>query len=116
LTKGGIQITADVQKLRFESDRQTTHEPTPGTSAAEIQNLLAQLDSKRGVLLTSSYEFPGRYARWSLGFINPPLVVEGNVQRNQVSIQALNARGKVLLPAVESAMEELLVSLINLEI
>jgi len=29
------------------------------------------------VLLTSSYEFPGRCARWMLGFSDPPLELSG---------------------------------------
>ena len=30
-----------------------------------------------GVLLTSSYEFLGRYARWTVGFTAPALQIEG---------------------------------------
>jgi hypothetical protein len=40
-----------------------------GTSESAIEHLIDQLDSDKGVLLTSSYEFPGRYARWSLGMV-----------------------------------------------
>jgi anthranilate synthase len=108
VTKGGIHITANVEGVPFESDRNSLTIPTEGTSAAAIQTLLKELDSKRGVLLASSYEFPGRYARWSLGFVNPPLVIEGSVATSTVTLQALNARGKVLLPAIQQAMQELL--------
>ena len=31
-----------------------------GTSLGAIEDLVNQLDTKRGVLLSSSYEFPGR--------------------------------------------------------
>ena len=37
-------------------------------------NALAQaLDHRRGVLFSSSFEFPGRYTRWDMGFVDPPL-------------------------------------------
>ena len=31
------------------------------------------LDHRRGVLLSSNYDYPGRYTRWDLGFTAPPL-------------------------------------------
>ena len=46
-----------------------------------------------------------RYARWSLGFVNPPLEVSGTGQ--SCFIRALNSRGMVLLPAVVNAMSQL---------
>jgi anthranilate synthase len=99
LTRGGIQVTANVQTLELSKSL------TPGTSEAAIENLVDQLDSHRGVLLTSSYEFPGRYARWSLGFVDPPLEISGRA--DQCTIRALNERGKVLMPAIEAAMQAL---------
>ena len=55
-----------------------------------------------GALFVSSYEFPGRYARWTLGFVNPPLKITG--RDRAFTVTALNARGEVLLPAVEAAL------------
>lgn len=99
LTKGGIQVTANVEGLEFSKSLQ------PGTSEAAIDNLIQQLDSHKGVLLTSSYEFPGRYARWSLGFVDPPLEISG--KKDKCTIRALNERGRVLMPAIEKAMQGL---------
>jgi anthranilate synthase len=99
MTKGGIQVTANVQGLQFSKSNQ------PGTSEAAIDHLIDQLDSHKGVLLTSSYEFPGRYARWSLGFVDPPLEVSGKADK--CTIKALNERGRVLMPAIEQAMKKL---------
>jgi anthranilate synthase len=99
LTKGGVQVTANVNALEFSKSKK------PGTSEAAIENLVEKLDSQKGVLLTSSYEFPGRYARWSLGFVDPALEISGKADK--CTIKALNARGKVLLPAVENAMKQL---------
>ncbi|CAJ1931139.1 unnamed protein product [Cylindrotheca closterium] len=99
LTKGGIQVTAHVQGLEFSKSN------TPGTSESAINYLIDQLDSHKGALLTSSYEFPGRYARWSLGFVDPPLEISGKADK--CTIKALNDRGRVLMPAIEQTMKEL---------
>jgi len=99
MTKGGIQVTANVQGLEFSKSN------TPGTSEAAINFLIDQLDSHKGALLTSSYEFPGRYARWSLGFVDPPLEISGKA--NKCTIKALNDRGRVLMPAIEQTMKQL---------
>ena len=36
-----------------------------------VSRLAESLDSAPGVLLASSYEYPGRYRRWDIGFVNP---------------------------------------------
>lgn len=46
-----------------------------------------------------------RYARWSLGFVDPPLEISG--KGDTCTITALNARGQVLLQPVIVAMEKL---------
>lgn len=58
VTKGGICIS----RSTVEISRDTA-----------IENILSSLNSQRGGLLSSSYEYPGRYKRWAIGFINPPL-------------------------------------------
>ena len=99
MTKGGIQVTANVDRLEFSKNL------SEGTSELAIEQLIDKLDSNKGVLLTSSYEFPGRYARWSLGMVDPPLEVSG--RSDQCTIRALNARGKVLMPAIQQTMDKL---------
>lgn len=73
--------------------------------ARSIQQLAADLDVRRGALLTSSYEYPGRYTRWDMGFVDPPLMLWA--RGRDVWIEALNARGEVLLPACMRALQEL---------
>lgn len=63
-----------------------------------LDNLVDALDAERGALLSSSYEVPGRYTRWDMGFVRPPLVV--TAVGHDVTVEALNARGEVLLPAI----------------
>ncbi len=61
-----------------------------------------RLDRERGAVLSSNYEYPGRYARWDIAFVNPPLVL--TARGRAVEIEALNARGRVLLQAVAEAI------------
>ena len=75
------------------------------------EEILQCLNSQRGGLLSSSYEYPGRYKRWAIGFINPPL--ELATRENSFKLTALNERGEVLLPhlaerlVMESQLEAL---------
>jgi len=71
-------------------------------SAFEIDRLINLLDDHKGVLLTSSYEFPGRYARWSVGFVAPAIQIEG--RGLDFSVTALNDRGVVLCNIIRSRL------------
>lgn len=64
--------------------------------ATALDDILFYLNTQRGGLLTSSYEYPGRYKRWAIGFVNPPL--ELTTRENVFTVTALNQRGEVLLP------------------
>ncbi|WP_417842570.1 anthranilate synthase component I [Thalassospira sp.] len=65
--------------------------------------LINSLDAAKGVLLSSSYEFPGRYSRWDMGFAQPPLEFTG--RDRGFAIHALNDRGRVLLPVIIPVLE-----------
>eukprot|EP01041_Mallomonas_annulata_P002402 gene2402-4659_t len=80
ISDGGIQISTNVVNV--------------ANIASEMDNLVKLLDDHKGVLLTSSYEFPGRYARWSIGFVSPALQIEGT--GGSFSITALNSRGVII--------------------
>src|SRR5690606_23713577 len=56
ITASGLRIQRSVQRTPYET---------------AIAALREQLDNARGVLLSSSFEYPGRYTRWDLGFVNP---------------------------------------------
>src|SRR5688572_933375 len=84
ITAGGVKVSRGVEKLNsLEVDEQ-------------IRQLTVDLDTTRGGVFQSAYEFPGRYSRWSLGFKNPPLVIESRGRAFWVT--ALNERGAVMLP------------------
>jgi len=89
-TRGGIGVTRET--------REGLYQPA--------DNALAEaLDRRRGVLFSSSFEFPGRYTRWDMGFIDPPLAL--TARGRGFSIDALNPRGRVLLPAIGQALSAL---------
>jgi anthranilate synthase len=71
----------------------------------QTDRLLAALDTRRGMLESSNYEYPGRYTQRLRGFVDPPLAI---VSRERVvRVEALNGRGVVLLPAVRRTLETL---------
>src|SRR6202035_4135419 len=59
ITNGGIRVTREIRN----------HEYQPADTA-----WAQSLEERRGVLFSSSFEFPGRYTRWDMGFVDPPLV------------------------------------------
>ena len=69
-----------------------------------MDRLARQLDEQRGLLLSSSYEYPGRYTRWDIGFVNPPLQLAAN--NRHLTIEALNKRGEILLPAIYHGLKD----------
>jgi anthranilate synthase len=69
-----------------------------------MEEILLRLNSQRGALLTSSYEYPGRYRRWAIGFANPPL--ELATRENSFTIAAHNERGEVLLPFLAEILQK----------
>ncbi|SHJ43279.1 anthranilate synthase, component I [Dethiosulfatibacter aminovorans DSM 17477] len=63
-------------------------------------NLIEDLNTFKGAYLCSSFEYPGRYTRWDLGFVKPPLEIRGNGRK--FIINGLNERGKVLVDIIYS--------------
>src|ERR1700748_3184762 len=87
ITKGGIRVT--------RSCGNRTYRPADTT-------LADALDDRRGVLFSSSFEFPGRYTRWDMGFVDPLLAF--TARNRGFSVEALNRRGEILLPAIADAL------------
>ncbi len=90
VTRGGVRVT-----------RRTT----PADYATATESLIDRLDAHQGALLSSNYEYPGRYTRWEFGFADPPLRIEAR-GRDMVFL-ALNRRGSTLLRILEPALAAL---------
>jgi anthranilate synthase len=69
---------------------------------AELTRVAQLVDRRRGGVLSSGMEYPGRYTRWHLAYVNPP--VEIACRGRHVTARALNERGLVLMPVIRDAM------------
>jgi anthranilate synthase len=90
VTRGGITIHRTIEDIAVDG---------------AIEPVVDALDAQRGVLLASSYEYPGRYTRWDMGFVDPPLALVA--RDRQVRLTALNERGRMMLPALDAALRTL---------
>jgi anthranilate synthase len=68
----------------------------------ELAEITRQVQLRPGGVLSSGMEYPGRYSRWHLAYIDPPvqIVARGRV----ISATALNQRGEILLPVIAAAL------------
>jgi anthranilate synthase len=69
---------------------------------AELTRIAELVDRRRGGVLSSGMEYPGRYSRWHLAYVNPP--VEIACRGRRVTARPLNERGRVLMPVIRDAM------------
>ena len=64
--------------------------------------LIQQMDGRRGGVLSSGMEYPDRYSRWVIAYLDP--CVEVVARGRRIAVRALNARGEVLLPVLGQAL------------
>lgn len=69
----------------------------------ELRRRMLLLDTQPGLLLSCGVEYPGRYRKRNLLLVNPPIRLCARQQ--QLTVTALNARGRVLLPAFAHALQ-----------
>lgn len=67
-----------------------------------LEDVVTTLGERRGGVLSSGMEYPGRYSRWHLAYVDPCLEIVTRGRR--VAARALNARGRVVLPVVASCL------------
>lgn len=82
---GGIDITREVHELRTD----------------EFDALIDRVETRRGGVLSSGMEYPGRYSRWHMAYSDPCL--ELSCIGLTFSVRALNERGAVLIPSLRAA-------------
>ena len=85
-TGGGVTITRTAR----------TFDP------AELTRIAQAVDRRPGGEHSTGMEYPGRYSRWHLAYVNPP--VEITTRGRYVTARALNERGRIILPAIADAM------------
>jgi anthranilate synthase len=69
---------------------------------ARLEGMTRQVEARRGGMLSSGMEYPGRYSRWHLAYVDP--CIELIARGRRVTATALNGRGLVLLPVIADAM------------
>src|SRR5258706_454897 len=89
-TRGGLMVTRSVEQF--------------SGGASRLDDLIELLDRRRGVVLSSGTTVPGRYESFDLGFSDPPLQLE--TVGFDFSLQALNARGEVLIAFLGDILRE----------
>lgn len=80
----------------------TMHHTVRPAAVDELDVIVEALDNRRGMILSSGVEAPGRYTRWDLGFVDPALVIEAI--GGGLRIAALTSVGKVLVPFLAAAV------------
>jgi len=90
VTEGGVTIT-----------RRRSATPYVGA----IETYIDALNTRRGAVFSSNYEYPGRYTRWDTAIIDPPIAITavGRAMR----IEAMNGRGAAMLPAIRRVVGSL---------
>jgi anthranilate synthase len=85
-TRGGVRVSCTA----------TPFEP------GELDRIAAIVDERRGGVMSSGMEYPGRYSRWHMAYADPCLEITATGR--QITARALNDRGRVLLPVIRAAM------------
>jgi anthranilate synthase len=67
-----------------------------------LESITGRVDQRRGGVLSSGMEYPGRYSRWHTAYVDP--CIEIVARGREITARALNARGQVLLPVIAAAI------------
>lgn len=88
-TPHGIQVTRTLRNAPYRRG---------------LQSLLRDLDRHRGIYLSSGYEYPGRYSRWDIASVCPPLEIVSFDRR--VEFRPLNERGRQIAAMFHDVLKD----------
>ncbi|MGH3150997.1 MAG: anthranilate synthase component I, partial [Streptosporangiaceae bacterium] len=86
MTPGGVRVTRTASAF----------------DPVELGRIAALADERRGGVMSSGMEYPGRYSRWHMAYIDPCAEIIATGRR--VTARTLNDRGLVLLPVIGAAL------------
>jgi anthranilate synthase len=69
---------------------------------ALLAELTQAVEAAPGGVLSSGMEYPGRYSRWHMAYVDPPVEITG--RGRTITARARSDRGLVLLPAIAAAL------------
>jgi anthranilate synthase len=69
----------------------------------EKESLIDALDRDLGAYFCSSFEYPGRYTRWDMGFKDPPIKIR--TWGRDFTIEALRQKGTILIEYIFDILE-----------
>jgi anthranilate synthase len=87
-TRSGITVTRTTTRIPYRRG---------------LRRLLRSLDRRRGIYLSSGYEYPERYSRWDVASLCPPLEIVG--RGREIQFRPLNDRGRILAGMLASVLE-----------
>ena len=82
-TNGGLTVTVRSEEI----DRSQPLEP-----------VFTTIDTHRGGIFSSGFDYPGRHSRWDIGFVNPAL--EFTSRQRTFELRSLNPQGTALLRVI----------------
>ena len=94
-------MDADRTEMTTRDGVRVTRTATP-FDPAELGRIAALVDQRRGGVMSSGMEYPGRYSRWHMAYADPCAEIVATGRR--VTARALNDRGRVLLPVLRAAL------------
>jgi anthranilate synthase len=83
VTKGDVTVTRSRREIAYGD---------------AITSYVERLDERRGAVLSSNYEYPGRYTRWDVAVADPPLGISSFGR--SMWLEAYNERGEVVLDII----------------
>src|SRR5690606_41060113 len=86
VTKGGVVILRSRQGVNY---------------ATAIDECVDALDTRRGAVFSSNYEYPDRYTRWDTAIVDPPVAI--SARGRAMKLEALNRRGEQMLRPIAAA-------------
>jgi anthranilate synthase len=101
----GVKLDRNLENFETEGGISVSRERHATAYEGAIESYIDGLDERRGAVFSSNYEYPGRYTRWDTAMIDPPVAISSRARA--LWIEALNERGKVLMPAILGAMDGL---------
>jgi anthranilate synthase len=90
VTAGGVAITRTRHAVTYEG---------------AIEPWVDGLDTRRGAVFSSNYEYPGRYTRWDTAIIDPPLAI--TAKGRGMVVDGFGPRGRALIAILAPVLSAL---------